>query len=75
MRARLDDGDLAAAMALLRLVEKSALCRQPSARPATSLTTTTRLSGDLESELMLDSLTSGHAVVTIEARSAAHDDE
>ena len=74
VRAKLDDGDLAAAVALLRLVDKSVLFSQASSRPVTVLTTTNRLSGDLESELMLDSFASGQAVFAIEDRSAAHDD-
>ena len=71
---RLDDGDLAAAVALLRLVDKSVLCRQPSLRPVTALTTTNRLSDSLEMELMVDSLTPSRSVLTVEERSAAHDD-
>jgi hypothetical protein len=75
VRARLDDGDLAAAVALLRLVDKSVLFRQASSRPVTALTTTNRLSDDLESELMLDSFTPGRSVLTVEERSAAYDDD
>ena len=71
---RLDDGDLAAAVALLRLVDKSVLCRQPSLRPVAALTTTNRLSDSLEMELMVDSLTPSRSVLTVEKRSAAHDD-
>ena len=75
VRAKLDDGDLAAAVALLRLVDKSVLFRQASSRPVTALTTTNRLSDDLESELMLDSFTPGRSVLTVEERSAAYDDD
>jgi hypothetical protein len=72
VRARLDDGDLAAAVALLRLVDESVLCYQSLLRPVTVLTTTNQLSDDLESELMLDSLTPGRSVLTVEEHYAAH---
>ena len=45
-------------MALLRLVERSVLYRQPTTRPVTILTTTSRLSDALDLQLMLDSLSS-----------------
>jgi len=74
VRARLDDGDLAVAVALLRLVDKSVLCHQPSLRPVMALTTPNRLSDALESELIVDSLTPSRSVLTVEERSAAYDD-
>ena len=41
----------------------------------TALTTTNQLSDALESELMVDSLTPGRSVLTVEERSAAYDDD
>ena len=72
VRARLDD--LAAAVALLRLVDKSVLCHQLLLWPVTALTTTNGLSDALERELFVDSFTPGRSVFTVEERSAAHDD-
>ena len=71
---KVDEGDLSAAVALLRLVERSVLYRQPTPRPVTILMTTSRLSDALDSQLMLDSLSSPPSVLTVEERSAAHGD-
>ena len=69
---RLNDCDLAAAVALLRLVDSSVLYRRPLSRPVTAMSTTTRLAEQLDSEAMVQTLLPSRAVFAVEDLSAAH---
>lgn len=72
---RLEDEDLGAAVALLRLVDSSTLYQAPPLRPITIQSTTTRLADEMDREAMLESFTPSHAVFAVEDRSNAHSDE
>jgi hypothetical protein len=72
--SKLDEGDLTAAVALLRLVGSSVLHQVPSARPVTIQSTATCMAEQIGSQMMLESFTPSHAVFAIETSSAAHAD-
>lgn len=71
---RLENGELSAAVALLRLVDPSVLYQRPSNRPATLSGTTAHLAEQLESRLLLESFAPAHAVFAVEDLSTAHAD-
>jgi hypothetical protein len=68
--ARIDDGDLTAAIALLRVVDKGHLHRPRSGPRATPLSTTAQLAMALDHDLLTDVMLPDHVVRIIEQNSA-----
>ena len=75
MRDKIVDGDLGAAVALVRIVEKSSLYRAPRRGAISPMSVTRELSNELDTDLVLDSYTTGPAVFAIEDLSEAHQDK
>ena len=68
-------GDMNAAIALIKAVERTSLYRPPRRSTVSSLTVTRELANQLETDLILDAHVSDHAVFAIEDLSDAHDDD
>ena len=75
MRDKIVDGDLGAAVALVRIVEKSSLYRAPRRGAISPMSVTRQLAEDLDTDLVLDSFTPESAVFAIEDLSEAHQDK
>lgn len=67
---RIGEGDGAAAIALLRIVDKARLQSTRSGRSASLLATTSRLTTAVEQELMCDAMLPEYLVQLVEQRSA-----
>jgi methionine aminopeptidase len=74
IHAEIEDGDVKAAVALIRAVERTSLYRPPRQSRVSSLSVTRELANQLETDLILDAHVSGHAVFAIEDLSDAHQD-
>ena len=75
MRDKIINGDLGAAIALVRIVEKSSLYRAPRHGATSPMSVTRQLANELDTDLMLDSYTPESAVFAIEDLSEAHQDK
>ena len=71
--ARIEEGDLAAAIALLRVVDKGHLHHARSGRCATPLSTIARLASVLDNDLIADVMLPDHIVRIVEQNSADSD--
>lgn len=75
VKDRVADGDFAAAIALIRIAERSTLYRPPPADPVSPMTVTRKLAERLAMELVLDASVPEHAVFVVEDLSDAHQDQ
>ena len=69
LAARIDEGDEAAAIAVLRVVDKGRLHRTPSGPAGTPLATAAQLTRALNLELLADSMLPDHLLQFVEKKS------